>query len=738
MAGIAARVLTSAVRRLFRIFYRLDVVGAENVPESGPGLIVSNHVSYLDAAVISVALRRPVRFVMFRDYFKKPVIGRLARLFDPIPVSSGDSAGGIRQSLDAVFAALKAGELVCLFPEGSMTRTGHLLGFKRGFELIARRAGAPIVPMHLDHLWGSVFSFRDGRFFFKRPKYLRRALTVSIGTPFPPKTSRYTVRQAILDLSADAFARRKRDQQPLHVQFWRAARRNCWRRCMADSTGVTLRWGGALVGALALSRWMRKRAAGQNMIGMMLPASVGAALINAAALIAGKVPVNLNFTSSHASLDAAMKKCDLKTVFTTRALLKKAGLGERVEYVFLEDVIGSVPRRSKILSFILAALTPAFLAERWLMKRGRMDDLATVMFTSGSTGEPKGVMLSHHNVVSNIEAMAEILQFGPADTIMGVLPPFHSFGFTTTLWIPLTQGVRAVFHPNPLDAKGVGRMVEKHGATLIMGTPSFYALYTRGCKPEQFRSLRLAIAGGQKLLPAAAEAFRQRFGLPLSEGYGCTELSPVVAVNIPDVRRGNVFQAGTCEGSVGRPLPGVAVRIADRETLAPVAGDADGIILIKGPNVMQGYLDAPDATADVIRDGWYVTADIGAVDDDGFIHIHDRASRFSKIGGEMVPHAALEDALLRAAEGDERRFVVVALPDVTRGERLAVLYSGPELDASSLLRTAAESGMPNLWLPAARDVFRVDALPLLASGKTDLVTARRLVEEASARARGDA
>ena len=343
-----------------------------------------------------------------------------------------------------------------------------------------------------------------------------------------------------MDLGSDAFALRKRFQLPLHVQFWRAARSSpfTWRRlCMADSTGQELTWGRSLAGALMLSRWMDRRCRGQKMVGMMMPASVGAALMNAATLISGRVPVNLNFTGARASIGVAIRRCGLKTVFTSRALLQRTGLPERPEYVYLEDVMRRMPRRDQVLCYLLAAITPNALAERRLMRRGAMDDLATVMFTSGATGEPKGVMLSHHNIVSNIEAFSEVLRFGPSDTMMGVLPPFHSFGFTATLWAPLTQRMRVVYHPNPLDAKGVGRMAAKYRATVIAGTSSFFALYARGCEPEQFRSLRLAVAGAQKLVPAVAEAFEARFGLPLTEGYGCTELSPVVAVNVPDVTR---------------------------------------------------------------------------------------------------------------------------------------------------------------------------------------------------------
>jgi acyl-[acyl-carrier-protein]-phospholipid O-acyltransferase/long-chain-fatty-acid--[acyl-carrier-protein] ligase len=357
------------------------------------------------------------------------------------------------------------------------------------------------------------------------------------------------------------------------------------------------------------------------------------------------------------------------------------------------------------------------------------------MFTSGSTGRPKGVMMSHHNVVSNIDAMSEVLQFGPDDRIMGVLPPFHSFGFTVTLWLPLTCGVPVVYHPNPLDARGVGAMVKRHKATILLGAPSFYAVYTRGCATEQFASLRLAVVGGQKLMPCIAREFEARFGLPLSEGFGATELAPVVSVNSEDMILDGVHHPARREGSVGRPLPGLAVRILDPETRDKVPEGAVGVVAIKGPSVMRGYLGDPEATRGVLRDGWYLTADLGAVDDKGFLYIRDRLARFSKIAGEMVGHAAVEHALHQATaempdaqELPPRRFVVVSVEDAVRGERLVVLYDGSELDVEAVVAALRAADLPNLWVPRPGDFRRLEEVPLLASGKLDLCAARRLAE----------
>jgi acyl-[acyl-carrier-protein]-phospholipid O-acyltransferase/long-chain-fatty-acid--[acyl-carrier-protein] ligase len=711
------------------VFYRMTTAGAENVPRRGGALLISNHVSYADSVLLAVATKRPVRFVISREYYDMPVIGWIARLFRAVPVSSGDSTEALRHSVEAIIEALRAGDAVCLFAEGAMSRTGHVQPFRRGLELIAQRAGVPIIPIYVDGMWGSLFSFYGGKFIFKRPQSFSRRVIVAFGRPLPPDTPRWQVRQAVLAAGVEAFGRRKAHQLPLHLHFWRIAQR-CWsEKCMADSSGTTLTWGRTLAGSLALSRWMQRHRPGEKMVGMMMPASVGAALVNVAALLAGRVPVNLNFTGARHAMQTAIDRCRLRTVFTSRALLEKTGIRERPEFLYLEDLLASMPKRDTFLCYLLGRLFPRPLAERFLMRSATMDDLATVMFTSGSTGEPKGVMLTHHNIVSNIEAFSEVLRFGPGDTMAGVLPLFHSFGFTATLWAPLTCGMRVVYHPNPLDAKGVGRLVATHGATLICGTSSFYAMYARGCRPEQFKSLRLAVAGGQKLAPEVATAFKERFGLALSEGYGCTELSPVVAVSSDDVRHKGVSQRASREGSVGRPLPGLLVQAVGVESWEPVGANESGIVLVRGPSVMQRYMDNAEATAAVIRDGWYVTNDIGRIDEEGFLFIDDRLSRFSKIGGEMVPHSTVEEALQAAAGDAERRFAVVTLPDRVRGEKLAVAYTGGELDVNALLKRLSERGVPNLWLPSAGDFRRIEEMPLLATGKPDLVGVRRRLQE---------
>jgi acyl-[acyl-carrier-protein]-phospholipid O-acyltransferase/long-chain-fatty-acid--[acyl-carrier-protein] ligase len=307
---------------------------------------------------------------------------------------------------------------------------------------------------------------------------------------------------------------------------------------------------------------------------------------------------------------------------------------------------------------------------------------------------------------------------------MGVLPFFHSFGFTATIWLPLLAGFAAVYHPNPMDAKTIGETVQKYKATLLISTPTFYTAYIRRCTVEEFASLRYAIAGAEKLRESVAQSFKEKFGLDLLEGYGCTELSPVVAVNVPDINRNGERQIGNKPGTVGHPIPGVTIKVIDQETGKPLNSDQEGLLLVKGLNCMLGYLGAPQLTKEAMRDGWYVTGDIASVDQDGFIRITDRVSRFSKIGGEMVPHVRVEEAInsVLGSVGS----VVTAVPDKQKGEKLIAFHTQNSVTADEVWEKLSRSDLPNLWIPKKDNIYHVDSIPVLGSGKVDLKSIKRL------------
>lgn len=522
-------------------------------------------------------------------------------------------------------------------------------------------------------------------------------------------------------------------RHPLHVEFLRIAARDRSRALIADSTGTDLTAGQTLLASLALRRVLARTLSPETrMVGLLLPPSVGGVLANIACSLLGKIPVNLNYISSSV-LNACVAQCGIRQILTSQRFWQRVQLQTQAEIVFLEDVRGRVRWTDKLAAWAAAQL-PGTLRERLLgLHRHGLQDLATVVFSSGSTGDPKGIMLSHRNILSNIEGIRHRVRLGPEDRVVGVLPFFHSLGLTGTLWGPLLLGVKAAYHPDPRDTRGVGELVHKYRATVLMATPTFLRMYCRRCEPEQLQSLDWVLAGGEKLPTAVAEEFEKRFGIEPLEGYGCTELSPVVALNVPDSR---LLEPGTCmrkAGTVGRPLPGVQTRVVDPERFEPVSEGQEGLLLVKGPNVMTGYLGRPDLTAEAVRDGWYVTGDIVRIED-GFIRITDRLNRFSKLGGEMVPHLHIEEALGQLLPpADHPTFVVTAVPDARKGERLVVLHTGLPKPPGEIVQQLRELGLPNLWIPSADSFFEVQQVPILGSGKVDLKGARQAALECVAK-----
>jgi acyl-[acyl-carrier-protein]-phospholipid O-acyltransferase/long-chain-fatty-acid--[acyl-carrier-protein] ligase len=721
---------------LTHTFYRIRIEGGEHLPRRGPALIVCNHVSFVDPFLVGASTDRFVRFLMYRKFYETRGVHWLAKLMGAIPVAESDPPREIVESLRQAQDQLRQGELVCIFAEGAITRTGNLLRFRRGFERITRGLDVPIVPVYLDRVWGSIFSFERGKFFFKWPRRIPYPVTVVVGAPLPPHADAFRVRQAVMMLGAEAFARREAVQRPLPDLFLDVARRN-WRRfAMADSSGRELNFGHTLTGAILFRSLVRRHCSDQQNIGLLLPPSVPAALLNLGISLAGKVPVNLNYTVSKEALDTAIQHAGIKTIVTARQLIGRLGIEARPGMVMVEDVTREFSRRQKFLALAAARLVPGPLLRRSLLPRGMtLDSLATIIFSSGSTGIPKGVMLSHRNVVSNIEGIEQAINSDRNDCLLGILPLFHSFGFTGGLWFPLLAGFGVVFHSSPLEARKIGELCRKYRVTIMITTPAFAWSYVGKCAPEDFAALRLAIVGAEKLRPELALAFEEKFGVALYEGYGATELSPVVAVGLPGYYGHGERQPGSKPGSVGHPIPGVAARVVNPETFSELGPNQDGLLLVKGANVMMGYLGEPEKTREVIRDGWYVTGDIARLDEDGFIMISDRLSRFSKIGGEMVPHLRVEDSLHLALGAREPKLVVTSLPDARKGERLVVLHTRLGVSVDELLTRLRSANLPALWLPRRDNFFEIPALPLLGSGKLDLRQAKELAAQLAACAR---
>jgi acyl-[acyl-carrier-protein]-phospholipid O-acyltransferase / long-chain-fatty-acid--[acyl-carrier-protein] ligase len=704
---------------LTHTIFKIRIVGQENVPFRGPALLVSNHMSHVDGFLIGACVQRFIRFMVWKPYYQMKALNWFFCKTKAIPVGTG----GPRDMVESIRAARKeiaAGHVVCIFAEGAISRTGNMLPFKRGMEKIVSGTEVPIIPVHLDRLWGSIFSFERGKFFWKWPKRIPYPVTVSFGAPMPSHSSAQEVRQSIQELASDATAHRQEPGDTLGRHVIRNARRHWSRFAMADSSGRELTYGQMLTGAVLLSRSAPVGVDRSKMVGVLLPPSIPGALVNIAVTLAGRVPVNLNFTAGAEAMASAVAQCEIATVITSKLFLAKAKIAAADNMVFVEDVLAGASKLDKLRAFLAARFLPAAL----LSKR---QELATVIFSSGSTGVPKGVMLSHHNVIANIEAVAQLFWIGEHDRIVGVLPFFHSLGYTITTWFPLVAGCGVVYHPNPTDAAAIGKLVAKYRATFLLSTPTFCSTYTRKCSREEFASLRYVLVGAEKLREPVAAAFREKFGTELLEGYGCTEMSPVVAVNAPDFHAGEATQTGNKPGTVGHPLPGIAARIVDPASFATLPPNREGLLLVRGSNRMVGYLGQPERTAEVCRDGWYITGDIALIDDEGFLRITDRLSRFSKIAGEMVPHLRIEQALAEAL-GDAP-CVITAIADDQRGERLVGLYVHPTIAPAELWQRLADSELPRLWIPKRENLYVVEALPLLGTGKLDLRGVKALAQQ---------
>jgi acyl-[acyl-carrier-protein]-phospholipid O-acyltransferase/long-chain-fatty-acid--[acyl-carrier-protein] ligase len=717
--------------------YRLRIYGRENLPETGGALLVANHVTWVDAAFILISSSRPVRMLAWADYVRGGLVGWLTNLMGVIPVKPSEGPKSIVKSLATARQCILDGELVCIFAEGSLTRTGQLQPFQRGLLKIVEGTGAPVIPVYLDGLWGSIFSFFRGRFFWKKPRKWPYPVGILFGPAIHDPDNVHEVRQAVQDLGVEAMEQRKESEMNLPRMFLRNCRRMRSLQKVVDSVGQDLTGGQLLLRTLIVKRLLARQVLGaaEKFVGVLLPPSVGGVLANAALPLLGRVSVNLNYTASAATINACIQRSGIRHVLTSRLFMEKTKLEIDSSLVYVEDLRDKVTAIDKFVAAIQAYATPVWFLERLFgLTQIKPDDLMTIVFTSGSTGEPKGVMLSYHNIATNVASIGQMFHLKPTDAVLGVLPFFHSFGFTGTLWTVLSLEPRGVYHFNPLDARVIATLCEKYKVTIIITTPTFLRTYLKRCEKAQLASLDLVVVGAEKMPLELAQAFSDKFGVRPIEGYGTTELSPVAAVNIPDHRSADVTQKGTKEGSVGRPIPGTNARIIDPDTLAELGIDQPGLLLIKGPNVMQGYLNQPEKTASVLHDGWYMTGDIAKIDAEGFIIITDRASRFSKIGGEMVPHIKIEEILQKIVcngsdDEGELRVVVTAVPDEKKGERLIVVHKPLSKTVDQVIAELNSAGLPNLWVPSRDSFLEVEDIPHLGTGKVDLQGLKMLALE---------
>ena len=715
---------------LTHTIYRLRVFGRDNLPETGGALLVPNHVSWLDAVMLLLTSSRPIRIIAHAGNFESRLMRWWANMWGTILI--GDNPKAVVRALRTATQALNEGELVCIFPEGAITRTGQLQAFKPGMMKILKGTDVPVIPVFLDGLWGSVFSFDRGRFFWKWPKRWPYPVSIHFGKAISDPGDVHHVRRVVQDLGAKAVRERAEKEVALVEKFIRKCKTRRFKLKTADSMGGELTGAQLLTRTLVLRRLLRRHVLQEDeqFVGLLLPPSLGGVVANMALSSDRRVTVNLNYTVSSDVLNACIAHAGIKHVLTSRKFMEKMDFQLDTELVYLEDFKDQPTTGDKLGSALAAYLMPAgMLAQSLGARKTKGDDVLTVIFTSGSTGTPKGVMLTHANITSQVDAVEQVVNLTERDVLIGTLPFFHSLGFTVTLWAAMALDLQAAYHFSPLDAKQVGKLCQKYRGTLLLSTPTFLRGYLRRCAPDELRSLEVVVAGAEKLPKDVSDKFEQRFGVRPVEGYGTTELSPLVSVNIPPSRSAGIV-IDSKEGTVGQPVPGVSAKIVDLDSGQELGANEPGMLMITGPNVMKGYLGREDLTEEVIKDGWYVTGDVAMIDDEGFIRITGRQSRFSKIGGEMVPHIKIEEDLNELLDAEEELLAAVtAVPDAKRGERLIVVHTQLDRSTDDLRKGLMDRGLPNLFIPSTDSFYQVDSLPVLGSGKLDLKAIKKVAME---------
>ena len=715
---------------LLSTLYKVKVTGAEKIPQEGSAVVVANHSSWLDGALLLVLVPRIPSTIAWAGNFSGKILERFAKFCGVILMGSGPKS--IKRGLNEARDVLKKDEVLGIFPEGGISRDCQLRTFKPGLKMILKKVDpTSIYPVYFDEIWGSNFSYVGGKAFRRWPFPFRRPLSVHIGDPIPSDSSMFEIRQAVQELGAKTMENYAGKFVAPVAGFVSACKASKFRSKIGDSTQQEETGGKLLTRALVLQRLLRREVLGadEEYVGVLIPPTVGGAIVNLGLALDKRVAINLNYSLSNDLINHCVKDAGIKTVLTTRKVAEKFNFEFDCKVFYLDDLKEKVTGADKAICAMHAFATPGFLLKRLLgLHKIKADDLLTVVFTSGSTGVPKGVMLTQQNIMSNVQGICKVASLNKKDTILGILPFFHTMGYTVTLWVPMVSEIRSAYHFNPMDAKIIGKLAEKFEATVLVATPTFLRSYMRRCTPEQFASLDMAIAGAERVPSELCEEFEKKFGLRPVEGYGTTELAPVAAVNIPYSRQASKdFQIETKEGTVGRPMPNCSARVTDLDTGEQLGPNQAGMLWISGPNVMKGYLNREDATAEVLNDGWYKTGDMAIIDDDGFIQITGRLSRFSKIGGEMVPHLKIEEVLCRTLDStpdddsdDHLLVAVTAVPDTKKGERLIVLYTVKDATAETMQKALKDDGLPNIFIPSADSFFLVDSLPLLGTGKLDL------------------
>lgn len=719
--------------------YKIDIQGIKNIPEQGGTLLLGNHISWIDWAILQIACPRQVRFVMERSIFNTWYLKWLFKALACVPI---DNSASSKSSINKIAKMLDQGEVVALFPEGAISRNGHLGEFKRGFELICKKASLPvaIIPFYIRGLWGSKFSHSSKTLRAQRSQGMFRDVIVAFAKPMPQQSVAQQVKQQVFDLSVASWNTHTQRSADISRHWIDTVKRRGNKSGVTDNMDIRLSSKQLLVGAICLAKQLKQQTQTQN-IGLLLPTSSAGVLMNIATLLAGKTIVNLNYTASLQALTTAQQQADIKHIVTSKRFLNKlqkrgidlTALLSSVRVIYVEEMLKQVSKIDKLRHLLTINLLPAFVLKAIYAPKVDAQQVAAILFSSGSEGQPKGVMLSHANILANIKQVADVLNTQSSDVILGSLPLFHAFGLTITQFLPLIEGVPLVCYPDPTDAVGLGKTVLKNRATIMCATSTFLRLYSKNRKlePLMFDSLRIVVAGAEKLNPQVKADFEGKFKKDILEGYGTTETTPVASVNMPNHKHPSAqhIQVGGKTGTVGMPLPGTNFKIVDPNSFEPLATGEAGMVLIGGAQVMLGYLNDVAKTQQVIKeiDGqrWYVSGDKGKLDKDGFLTIVDRYSRFAKLGGEMISLGEVEQSIINHHQADIE-LVAINLPDAKKGESISLLYQG-DLDINLLKKKMLDKGVNPLMLP--KHWLQVQNIPKLGSGKTDYKQAKLLATQ---------
>ena len=697
---------------LLRLLYRIEFKGLENVAKAGPHAIIAlNHVSFLDAGVALSFLEQEPVFAIDSDIAKRWWVKPFLKMTRAMPLDPTKP-----MATRSLINAVKAGETLIIFPEGRLTVTGSLMKVYDGAGLIADKSDAMVVPVRLKGLEATPFSRLDSsqvrrKWFPKVTVEILEPVKLAVDPELKGKKRRMAAGAALYQVMSDlVFRTTSTDRTVVAALIEAAQKHGMGRIALEDPLAGSLSYRKLLLGTAILGRKLMPLAEEGGCVGVMLPNANGAAVTTFALMSAGRVPAMINFSAGAANVLAACKAAKVSTVVTSQAFIEKARLGnlvdaigKEVKLLYLEDVRTGVTFADKLRGMREA--------KRALVAR-KPDDPVVVLFTSGSEGTPKGVVLSNRNILANVAQAEARIDFGRRDTLFNVLPLFHSFGLTIGLILPLCTGVRVFLYPSPLHYRIVPEMVYGTNATIMFGTDTFLSGYARSAHPYDFRSLRYLLAGAEPVRETTRRTYMEKFGLRILEGYGVTETAPALALNTPMF---NKF------GTVGRLLPGMEAR------LEPVPGiDEGGRLFVRGPNVMLGYYRVENpGVLERPTDGWHDTGDIVTIDADGFITIKGRAKRFAKLAGEMVSLAAVEQLAAELWPGAMSGCATA--PDPRKGERIILVTTQKDATRSAFQAFAKSRGAADLMIPA--DVLVVDKLPILGSGKIDNVALTNFVRE---------